>query len=221
MPSNASSDPSKPPEFGEIEITLPLAPVSVQAKKKTRDALIEALRAFTRPLKYLLTGDVTIDLFWHLHGDLRYESDTAPDIENITKPLIDGLCGPEGLLIDDCQISAFGSEWVSWLRDDQQVTLRIKYAPDHWMPKPILFVQIDKALCLPLEADLGRNGQCLMVEAYKNAIAVRQEFVNLGVDNFYSRATLPVHRVFHRTRIHGFNVVDVSTLEDQIGTEAL
>ena len=216
MPSNADPTPDEPPVYGEIEITLPLAPVSQQASKQARDTLVEEVRKFTRPLKYLLTGDVTVDVFWHLLGDLRYESDTAPDIENIQKPLLDGLCGPDGILIDDCQISAFGSEWVSWTRIDQQVTIRIKYAPDDWMQKPIRFVQIEKALCLPMEDGLTNDQAQWLAEAYLKGIDNRDKLLSFGVSSYYARVMLPVHRVYHRTRIHGFKVVDIPTLVSEV-----
>jgi len=51
---------------------------------------------------YLPLGDVKVSIEWTLHEQDPYESDAAPDVDNILKPLLDVLCGPDGILIDDC-----------------------------------------------------------------------------------------------------------------------
>ena len=58
---------------------------------------------------------------WTVHEQDRYESDAAPDVDNILKPLLDGLCGPEGVLIDDCQVQAVDCRWIDWTLREQPV----------------------------------------------------------------------------------------------------
>src|SRR5207244_5710585 len=50
----------------------------------------------------LLTGEVAVEVEWVLHERYRWESGlmlTTPDVDNIVKPLLDALCGPDALLI--------------------------------------------------------------------------------------------------------------------------
>lgn len=85
------------------------APVSFQGSQGARRRLEQAVRdAATKPGR-LLTGEVGIEIEWFLHEKRRWESPHTlgtPDLDNILKPIIDGLCGPAGLLIDDCQVQS-------------------------------------------------------------------------------------------------------------------
>ncbi len=211
---STSHDPKAPPESGELKLILPISPISSQAKRLQREAAVEAVREVLRPLEYILTGDVRFDLAWLVPGRLRYESDISPDLENITKPLIDAFCGPEGILIDDCQIKSFSSAWMDWMGHDQQVWVTIEFIDNQFVLKQNLtFIQIEGALCLPIEGHLEPRALKVWLEAYRSRIDAWSKMQDLGVHDVHIRPLLPVHRVFHRTRIHGFRVVDLDTLE--------
>src|ERR1700731_778951 len=173
-------DPKAPPEGGELEFILPISPVSSQAKSLQREAAIKSIRNVLRPLEYVLTGDIALDIAWMVPGRLRYESDISPDLENITKPLIDGFCGPEGILIDDCQIKSFGSAWMDWMRSDHQIRITIHFIDDQFMLKQNLtFIQMEGALCLPIEGHLEPQPLKILLEAYRVRIQSWKEMKEL------------------------------------------
>src|ERR1035438_2459116 len=93
----------EPPFSGELTFVVEGPPVSQQSRRSEKDTFAKSIRAQMSECGYLISGDVRIYIEWTLHEQDRYESDAAPDVDNILKPLLDALCGPEGVLIDDCQ----------------------------------------------------------------------------------------------------------------------
>src|SRR5215213_8655356 len=93
-----------PPDDGRILLQLPLAPVSFQATATRKAAIVTLLKATAAPCQYLLSGDVKMEIQWEISARERYERDSSADVDNIVKPIMDGLCGPDGILIDDCQV---------------------------------------------------------------------------------------------------------------------
>jgi Holliday junction resolvase RusA-like endonuclease len=201
-----SLDPSQPPEFGEIEFHLHVPPVSQQAKAIDKQQIVSLVRSYTRPLQYLLDDDVTVDIEWLVHEKSRWETDASADVDNIVKPLLDGLCGPEGILIDDCQISSLSSTWFGWIRDDHRVTIRIKYDPDHFFLKDgLVFVRLQGALCYPVPKEVRQKGLTLWLAWLKTALTSRKELEQITGDYYPARHLLP-RGFFHRTRLRGFPV---------------
>ncbi|MHA7862980.1 RusA family crossover junction endodeoxyribonuclease [Flagellimonas marinaquae] len=94
----------RPPEFGELTLSFSLQPVSLQSSSRKKEFIKNEIRKTTSKLKYLLSGDVKVEIQWILHEQERYESGESPDIDNIIKPILDGISGPNGILIDDCQV---------------------------------------------------------------------------------------------------------------------
>jgi hypothetical protein len=60
-------NPKEPPEFGEVEFSLPIAPVSQQASSAAKQKLVAEVRTITKPLEYLLSGEVQIEVQWLIH----------------------------------------------------------------------------------------------------------------------------------------------------------
>lgn len=54
-----------------------------------------------------LYPEVTVE--WLLHEERRWDTRgvlRSPDVDNIVKPVVDGFCGPRGVLIDDCRVQS-------------------------------------------------------------------------------------------------------------------
>lgn len=96
----------------EVQIKLTAVPVSVQAKKDRRDAISAELKAVTTGIPILFSGDVgvTVEL-WRSEQE-HYESDRSADIDNVIKPILDGLAGPDGVMIDDNQVQHVQCYWT-------------------------------------------------------------------------------------------------------------
>jgi len=204
---NVPLDPDAPPEFGELEMTLPVPAVSRQATSAAKQAITELVRSFTKPLEYLLDGDVTVDIEWTLHERSRWETDASADVDNIIKPLLDALCGPDGILIDDCQVRSFSSTWLSWVKEEDQVVIRIKYDADHYLPKDgLVFVRIQGALCYPVPREIReKRATAVWLDAVETSLRAREGIEKLTGSYYPARYVLPSGFI-HRSRLTQFPV---------------
>lgn len=211
-------DPTMPPEFGEIEFVLPVPAVSRQANAIAKKRITDLVRAQTRPLQYLLDDDVTVDIEWMLHESNRWETDTSADVDNIVKPLLDALCGPDGILIDDCQVRSFSSTWMSWDNHEDRVLIRIKYDAEHYMPKDgLVFVRIKDALCYPVPKEVRENALPQWLSWLLTALATRSSLEQLTGEYYPARFYAP-RGFFHRSRLRGFSVYTPEELQ-KLGSE--
>lgn len=138
-----------------VTIHLPRDPVSQGADGRKRRALGAELRQLTSQVPWMYTGDVSVEIEWTVHLQWRYESDRAEDVDNIVKPILDGITGPEGVLIDDTQVNHVSVNWNTWLRTDRQ-HLKIRFRSldqDLYASKQdLVFVEVRPKLFLPLPA---------------------------------------------------------------------
>ena len=200
----------EPPPFGEVTLHLDAAPASLQSRQTAIAALRAVVHEQTGKYQYLLTGDVSMEITWHFHERHRYESDASADIDNLLKPMLDAFCGPNGLLVDDCQVRSLGISWISTTSEQPAVTIQVRFIDSDFVSKAgIAFVQIDKALCIPVDLTLPRKAQRIILMMMRYQFAQRRfcEKV-LGLDYYSARNFLPAKRRFHRTRLRDFKVMN-------------
>lgn len=204
--------PKEPPESGEINFALPVAPVSQQAVSAAKQKLVAEVRKITSPLEYILNGEVQIEIQWLIHEHLRWETDASPDVDNILKPLLDGLCGRDGILIDDCQVQSVTASWIDWTREDQQLDIRICFSPDNYLTKAGLsFVRLKDALCFPIPAEIRKKGLQIWLDDILSAIDSSQKIADLTLSYYPARSVLPPGLI-HRSRIKDFPVHELAEL---------
>jgi hypothetical protein len=71
----------QPPESGSLIFSIPFGPVSLQAASDKKRIAKENFQKHLPPTKFLLSGDVKIEIEWFVEEAARYESDAAPDID--------------------------------------------------------------------------------------------------------------------------------------------
>jgi Holliday junction resolvase RusA-like endonuclease len=205
-------DSKQPPEFGQISFSLPVAPVSQQAAFTAKQKLLAEVRKITSPLEYILNGEVQIEIQWLIHEGLRWETDASPDVDNILKPLLDGLCGRDGILIDDCQVQCVTASWIDWTRDDQQLDIRIRFSPDDYLIKAGLsFVRLKDALCFPVPTEIRQKGLQIWLDAIESARDAQHKIGDITNSCYPARHVLP-RGLIHRSRIKDFPVHELAEL---------
>jgi len=202
----------RPPDSDTLVIRIALPPVSLQASARSKREFIDKVRSQCSAYSFLFCDDVQIDVTWYVHEQERYETDRSPDVDNILKPLIDGLSGPDGILIDDNQVQSVSCSWVDWTSRNEEVAVEITCASRGWMPKGYFqFVQFEKGLCYPVATYFPLEIQAAFVSIYETGFAARSSLEGAGAPYEDFRAVMPIARVFHRTRVGDFPVV---TLEE-------
>lgn len=203
------------PESGDIEFTIDRPPVSIQSMSKEKQEIKDHIIALVKTAEFLISGDVKIDITWYVHEEKRYETDASADIDNIIKPLLDALCGPAGILIDDNQVQQVQCSWIdSYIRDKEKVVVRIQYIPDEYLPKDgLAFVNIKNNLCLPFCKKHSSASLSILISAYEQQFACRKELTKHGWDYYQSRGVMSIQRVFHKSRLKNFEVIELKDLK--------
>lgn len=205
-----------PPEFGSLQFEVEVAPVSLQASSERRRAVRESVSAAVRQVQYLLSGDVQLEIEWLIHERDRYESDSAPDVDNIIKPMLDGICGPNGLLIDDCQVQAVDCRWIDWT-GNQKVLFRFRFMSGEWVPKAsLVFVHIGGNLYMPLNRSAPPEAQLLILDQWDRMVTLRNQIEDLTGDYAASRAMMPIQRPFHKSRLQEFTLLESQAIRSAL-----
>jgi Holliday junction resolvase RusA-like endonuclease len=207
----------EPNEFGEMSFNFKIKPVSQQAIRSKKDEVTNAIQKVTKNLKYLLSGDVAIEIVWHINEDERYESDANADVDNIIKPILDALSGPLGIIINDSQVQFISTQWVSRYEDDEQFDITIKYEPDAWYEKKCLvFVQLNKTLCMPLKGNLPKDDTSIFLNVFEMQLSAREAIIKKGGNYYMAQSVMSIQRIFHKTRLNGFKIIGLKELRAQL-----
>lgn len=192
--------------------------VTSQSRKVLIDQLKLAIQSELSKFKWIIVGSLLVDIVWYLNALERQETDKVGDIDNITKPIQDALCGPNGIMIDDSQIGGLYSYWMSRndLLVDNVVIITIKFNNDFVVQKDrLFFVQYSGPICLPFNTDFSNT---LELAWLKVAVKHKQKMRILA--NMASSEGLRGHEIlvlsqydFHRTRINGFKSISLKEFD--------
>ncbi|WP_230980694.1 RusA family crossover junction endodeoxyribonuclease [Burkholderia cepacia] len=183
--------------------------MSSQSRAERKQELVQSIQQELSQFKWLISGSVQIEFAWYLHSIERQETDKVGDIDNITKPILDALTGPNGILIDDSQI---GSVHTFWMSRNEQVTysvltLEIQFSNDDCLDKHnLVFIQYWNAMCIALNVDFTDQksifGALFVVRFRRWYRHMASRFRGAGAD--FDRALIQSTWDFHRTRVGGF-----------------
>lgn len=195
--------------FGEIQFTIPCAPVSQQATRAAKERFTAEVRKITEPLEYLLDGEIRLEIVWSISEYDRWETPDAPDVDNILKPLLDALCGPQGILLDDCQVQALGVSWLDWTLDTQSVEILLKFRSDEFLRKEGLsFVRFKDGLCFPIPGDIRKSHLQPWLQAAEAAVKLRDATGRIARSILHGN-------FIHRSRLTEFPVFSLEELREE------
>jgi Holliday junction resolvase RusA-like endonuclease len=191
--------------------------VSLQAKRVHKTALTAGILAALGSPAYLLSGEVSVSIEWMIHEHLRYETLGSPDVDNILKVVLDALCGPTGILINDCQVQSVSCHWIDWASQGQQVTITVRHSGDDWVrKKDLVFVRALGRLCWPMHLDLPPEAIATILTALDTMTKTNQELLKLSGDWYAAQGVMPVQRPFHSGRLRGFTIVTPDELRARV-----
>jgi len=206
-----------PSDSGLFTMKIPIKPISLQASRSKKDVVTGAIRSITRTLDYLLTGDIAVKITWFINPEERYESDDNADVDNILKPIMDALSGPEGIMVNDCQVQHLTCFWVDRDNMPERIQIDIEYEPDAYFRKDeIMFVQIQDALCMPINGNMSPEVIKTDLDILEGQVKYRDALIKRGVPVEEARWTLSIQRFFHRTRVDRFKVRNITSLRASI-----
>jgi Holliday junction resolvase RusA-like endonuclease len=200
-----------PPPFGAMEFTVNGSPASIQSGKPVRDAYVASIRNLFTPIKFLLTGELQLEVRWLLPAKSRFETDAKADIDNCLKPIIDAFTGPEGLFIDDCQLRGLYVCWNHIEFGEERLDFKFEYGPDDFHPKDgIAFVRLEKGLCVPVDLNWPSAVRIVWAAMLKTNEFTKAKLESLGMSYLPLASLLGSSRPFHVTRVQGFKILTLS-----------
>lgn len=183
--------------------------VGIQSRTARRNELVEGIQDELSKFKWLISGSVQVELAWYLHSVERQDTDKVGDIDNITKPILDSLIGPKGLLIDDSQIGSIHTFWMS--RNDQisfsVLRLRVLFSNDDCLSKEkLIFIRYWNAMCLAINVDFSSLKSvfdaCVAVLVRRRHRRTAKSMKAMGAQA--DQYLIPSTWDFHRTRVNSF-----------------
>ena len=211
-----------PPPPGILSFDVDMKPASLQSASRLRKQVRDRVAQQVQLASYLLSGEVEVVVTWLLHEKVRYQGVHSPDIDNILKPLLDGMTGPNGLLINDCQVQSVRCSWIDWTSQDHRLQFEVRFSPDDWIPKAsLVWVEIRDKLCMPLNTDIPPELQISMVDAWHKMFALRLEVIRATGSFEAGRYFAFVQMPFHRARLKGFEVVTLEMLRKRLKNQGV
>jgi len=200
-----------PSPFGRAEFVVQGSPASVQSKKPVRDAYLDSIKNQFSNFKYLLTGEIILNVTWLLPAKQRFETDAKSDIDNCIKPIIDAFTGPDGLFIDDCQIRGLYICWRHIESGNERLVFEFEFQGDQYaLKEELAFVQLNGALCTPVNLNWPRAAKAMwatmLVTNQKNKEILEQ----LGISYPAVAGFLGGSRIINRKRVREFRVLSLS-----------
>ena len=128
------------------------------------------------------------------------------------------MCGPDGILIDDNQVQLVQCSWIdSYTRDKESIDIRIKYIPDEFLSKAgLAFINIKNNLCLPFCKNHSLETLSIFISGYEQQFTCRDKLTKHGWDYYQSRGVMSIQRVFHKSRLQNFEVMDLDQVKKKL-----
>ncbi|MDY0913663.1 RusA family crossover junction endodeoxyribonuclease [Rathayibacter festucae] len=196
-------------EFGVVIVRGSIDPVSLQASGVRRSMFQEVVSAaIEQETSGLFMMDVRVELEWYVPVSTRYETHSIPDLDNVLKPLIDAISGPNRLMIDDNQVQSISAAWMDARVDDVSFFLRITNLDNQPLSRRtgLYFVEVSPGICLPLFDRYRGELNDDQVRFFQFADWSRREAIKAGISADRAASVMPEQRVFPRARLGKYKI---------------
>src|SRR5216683_4528029 len=203
-----------------MNFPIPFAPVSVGSKNKKK-TIKGDIQKCVPECPYLLSGDVRMEIEWYVSARRRYEQTVHPDIDNIIKPILDALTGPQGLMIDDNQLQAVGCAWLDVPHLNETLNVELRWSPGDYVEKEgLCFVELGTKLYFPFNSTLPVEANRILLSAVKKQLAAAKEIEDLWgaahPNAALGRRLMPIQRFFHGGRLEKFVKMTLKEFEETL-----
>ncbi len=137
------------PMFGEWQHRFDFAPVPYGNGAAQRGAFRTAIQAELTN-QWLYSHEIHLDITLHVDVQTTLETDQTADLDNYAKAILDGLKGPNGIMIDDSQVQTLSVHWID-AYGPPSFTVETKGSPDDFVLKPQEFYEMPDGLWYPHE----------------------------------------------------------------------
>ena len=76
---------------------------------------------------------------------------------------------------------------------------------------------MEKNLCIPFCRNHRSEEQAVFISEHERKLAIRDEMMKTEKSYYDSKVVMSVQRVFHKSRLQGFDIENISDLKKKIG----
>jgi len=207
-PHPSNFDVAEDPLPNRVRIRSSIDPISLQADGKRKAefklALGQAVKVATSGI---YTHDVEVTLAWYIEEHRRYQTHIVADLDNVMKPILDAITGPDGVLIDDNQIQSIKASWLTpgAYGTGFDLTLEPLMTGDYCTRDGLSFVEFSADRCYLVPGGV-KGHEDLFVGAYRQAVFAYRTQLEAGIVEEVARSVLPIARPFPRARLSRFDI---------------
>jgi Holliday junction resolvase RusA-like endonuclease len=198
---------------GNIKFEVRVKPVSLQNKGEKRADFKRELQKITKNSKYIITGICWIAIDYYCQHIKREKNPSVYDIDNIVKPIIDGLVGKDGLLIDDVMVNRVTVNWIDTPHDDY-FEVEIEYPDLLFTDKSsLVFLKSESGWCFPSALTLIEDINYInLMEIYFRT----WDSINTEEDYYKNLDNLPIQNFIYYAKIKdkGFDFIELTSVKN-------
>ncbi len=196
-------------ERGYIKFAVHAKPVSLQNDRVKRAAFNRQLQEVTSQSEYIITDTCWVAIDYYCQHVKREKNPGVYDIDNIIKPILDGLIGDKGLVVDDVIVSRVTVNWIDSPHDDH-FEVEIQYPELMFSRKEdLIFVKSPSGWCFPSSRSLIQDsGYMALMQSY---FTIWDSIASEG-DYHNSVINLPRQNFIYYVKIRdkGFQFIDLA-----------
>lgn len=166
------------PMFGEWQHHFQFAPVPHGNRAAQYGEFRSAMQAELKN-RWLYANEVSLEIALHVDVQTTLESDSAADLDNYAKAILDGLKGPGGIMVDDTQVQSLAISWIDGY-GEPTFTVAAKSSPDDFVLKPQEFYEMPDGLWYP-------HGRVLWTDGHAVEVSNFNHYAGLSVMELMSR----------------------------------
>lgn len=196
-------------ENGLVQFVAHLKPVSTQNNGELRKNFKAELQKITSKSEFIVTGTCSVSINYYCQHTRRRKHPGTYDIDNIIKPIIDGLVGNSGLLIDDVIVNHVSVNWIDTQHDDYfDVEIEYSIPSCYEYKKDLIFLKSKTGWCYPTTHELVNNEDSLNILKSYLEIWNRIESEDDYYENLHS---LPPQNFIYYVKVRdkGYKFIDV------------
>ena len=194
-------------ENGYVTFRIESSPVSLQSNAAKRKRFKKSVQDIVKKSELIFTEHVHVAIDWFCSPVARLKNPSIYDIDNITKPILDAIIGPEGILLDDVQVNRITTNWIDTY-EQEHIEVEVKSLDGLYARKQDLVIIKFKSsgFCFPFPGKMDDEDLKIISHFHRLWCSIKTHD-----DYIKARGMLPMQPFFFHTKIaqSGFKVIEL------------
>lgn len=196
-----------------IHFIIKVMPISQQAKGNKKREVYKELIDKCKEFEYLIGNEVKVEITWYSTEKNRFLYHKSPDVDNIIKPILDIISGPDGIIIDDRQVQSINCSWIDCDTGNERVEISIRpFDNIRYKKKNLILIEFMNGYCIPRSIDSVEIFIKVFLDYYIKYIEFMNNDANDEEDYIRIISNLPMQMVFHKNKLSKFKITNIKDI---------